>query len=196
MRRRTFLKATGITAAGGLFAGCGRASEKLIPLLVPAEDGTAPGQAVTFASTCMQCPAGCGIHVRVVEGRAKKIEGNPEHPVNQGALCARGQAALQELYHPDRLPGPARRAGPRGSGGLSPVPWERALDEVGRRLAEIRSRDPGRILLITPPLSGSLGRLAAEFVRACGGARHLVVDPLGTECHERVQAEVWGRASP
>src|SRR5919108_637953 len=59
-----------------------------------------------YASVCRGCQAGCGIVVRVVEGHAKKVEGNPDHPVNQGKLCARGQATVQEQYHPDRLRGP------------------------------------------------------------------------------------------
>jgi len=65
--------------------------------------------------------------VRVSEGRAKKIEGNPLHPVNRGKLCGRGQAALQALYHPERLQRPMKLSGARHSGAYTPVPWEEAL---------------------------------------------------------------------
>src|SRR5438093_673697 len=93
-----------------------------------------------YASTCRQCGAGCGIIVRVVEGRAKKVEGNPDHPLNLGKLCARGQAAVQEQYHPDRLRGPQRLAGGpqlRGRGTFSPTTWEEALRDLGSRLHEV-----------------------------------------------------------
>src|SRR5512135_772813 len=103
MDRRTFLQLTGLSAAGALAAGCSPGNEKIIPYLVPPDEGVTPGLATYYASTCRSCPAGCGILVRVSEGRAKKIEGNPLHPVNKGKLCARGQAILQELYHPDRI---------------------------------------------------------------------------------------------
>jgi anaerobic selenocysteine-containing dehydrogenase len=69
------------------------------------------GEETWYASTCRQCAAGCGILVRVVNGRARKIEGNPLHPLNRGKLCARGQAGLQTLYNPDRLRNAVRQAG-------------------------------------------------------------------------------------
>ncbi len=59
-----------------------------------------------IASVCLQCPAGCGILVRVVDGRAVKIEGNPKHPINLGRLCPKGQIGVQVLYDPDRIKEP------------------------------------------------------------------------------------------
>ena len=55
------------------------------------------------ASTCLQCPAGCGIAVRVVSGRAVKFEGNPLHPINRGSICPKAHYGLQILYDPDRI---------------------------------------------------------------------------------------------
>ncbi|MEW5899962.1 MAG: nitrate reductase, partial [Acidobacteriota bacterium] len=60
-------------------------------------------------SVCQACPGGCGILVRVVDGKAVKIEGNPAHPVNRGRLCPLGQAGLQVLYNPDRIKGPMKK---------------------------------------------------------------------------------------
>jgi len=104
MNRRRFLKVLGVTGGGAaVVSGCGSgidSSKKLIPFLVPPEDQI-PGVATYYASTCRECSAGCGIHVRTREGRAVKIEGNPNSPINRGGLCARGQAALQGLYNPD-----------------------------------------------------------------------------------------------
>ena len=77
-------------------------------------DGLIDGVPQYFATVCQMCPAGCGLLVRTMGGRALKIEGNPAHPVSGGKSCARGQAALQHLYNPDRVRQPqlhARRGG-------------------------------------------------------------------------------------
>ncbi len=66
-------------------------------------DGLMDGVPQYFATVCQMCPAGCGLLVRTMSGRALKIEGNPAHPVSGGKTCARGQAALQHLYNPDRV---------------------------------------------------------------------------------------------
>ena len=97
--RREFLKLVG---AGGVSAGAGfmlREANKdpreyLIPHVLAPEDSSS-GLSTWYNSVCSMCPAGCGITVRTREGRAKKIEGNPSHPVSQGRLCSLGQAGLQ-----------------------------------------------------------------------------------------------------
>ena len=66
-------------------------------------DQIIPGVSAWFATVCRECPAGCGIIAKNRESRLIKLEGNPLHPINRGRLCMRGQAALQSLYHPDRL---------------------------------------------------------------------------------------------
>src|SRR5574341_1229479 len=134
MDRRTFLQLSGLTAAGAMLAGCKSANEKLIPYLIPPDEGVTPGKADYYASSCRACAAGCGILVRVSEGRAKKIEGNPLHPVNRGKLCARGQAIVQELYHPDRIPHPLKRVGRRGSGQFAKISWNEGLQLLTERL--------------------------------------------------------------
>jgi anaerobic selenocysteine-containing dehydrogenase len=108
MKRRDFLKVLGAGGAAAT-AGCTTGEvERLIPYVVPSED-VVPGVATWYTSTCRECPAGCGIHVETHSGRATKVEGNPEHPVSHGNLCARGQASVQGLYHPDRFRGPVTR---------------------------------------------------------------------------------------
>jgi len=93
LERREFLKIIAAATAGTL-AGCqSEPARKLIPYVVPPEE-TIPGISTWYKSTCRECPAGCGVLVRTREGRALKLEGNPEHPVNRGGLCARGQAAV------------------------------------------------------------------------------------------------------
>jgi anaerobic selenocysteine-containing dehydrogenase len=132
--RRDFLKIGAAGLASAVLAGCQspRRWVELEPYVRPPEEQLA-GVATWYASTCRQCPAGCGIVVRVMNGRALKIEGNPEHPLNRGKLCARGQAGLQLLYHPDRLPNPMIQAS-RGSREFQPLPWEEALNTLYDRL--------------------------------------------------------------
>ncbi len=105
MDRRKFLQVVGVTGTGAaVLSGCSTDQvAKLVPYLVQSEDQV-PGIATVYASTCTECSAGCGLHVVTREARAVKLEGNPEHPLNRGTLCARGQAALQGLYNPGRLP--------------------------------------------------------------------------------------------
>ena len=103
--RRDFLKLVGAGAGAAAAAGCSEKVEQLIPYVVQPEEIT-PGVPVYYASTCGECAAGCGLHVKTREGRPIKLEGNPLHPVNQGALCAKGQVSIGRLYHPDRFTGP------------------------------------------------------------------------------------------
>src|SRR5512133_2911707 len=111
LSRRTFLLLAG---SAGVAAGCSprAATEKLVPWLVPPDD-IIPGLPLFYRTTCRECGAGCGVTARTREGRVVKLEGNPEEPIGRGALCARGQASIQALYHPDRFQGPMRR----GDGG-------------------------------------------------------------------------------
>ncbi len=194
MERRKFLQLTGMSAAGGLLAGCRQGNEKLIPYLVPPEDDSVPGRALWYASVCGECSAGCGIIVRVGEGRARKIEGNPRHPVNRGRLCARGQAALQRLYHPDRLRSPLRRSGPRGSGQYTEISWEEALSTLAGRLRQLQKEDrTGALTLITGPQSATLARVTGAFLDAFGTPRHLAYDPLATNWLRQAAAEIYGQ---
>src|SRR5579872_3347198 len=120
MDRRSFITLTAISGTTAVLAGCGNPEHQLIRL-IPDDDVT-PGVAAWKPSVCPLCSAGCGLQVRVMaadvdavrDGQhgvmtmavAKKLEGQAAHPINQGALCARGQAAIQITYHPDRLTGP------------------------------------------------------------------------------------------
>ena len=112
--RRDFLKLVGVGAGAAAAAGCSDHVEKLIPYVVQPEL-ISPGVPLYYASTCGECPAACGLHVKTLDGRPVKLEGNPEHPVNRGALCARGQTAIGRTYHPDRFRGPMLRNGSAGS---------------------------------------------------------------------------------
>lgn len=139
LTRREFFKKAGILGTALALSGCGgnRAEQRLVPFLKPPEEQVA-GVFTSYASLCRMCPAGCGVLVKTMGGRAHKLEGNPRHPLNEGRLCARGQAGLQLLYNPDRLTGPQVRAGGRGSAFQSTT-W----DDAVKRLAEALKKASG-----------------------------------------------------
>ena len=138
MDRRAFIKLSAVTGTSATLASCGNPEHHLIRF-VP-DDELVPGVAEWKPSICPLCQAACGLQVRVMEadvevtrngqrgvvkmGVAKKLEGNPVHPINQGRLCPRGQAAIQITYHPDRITQPMKRSGERGSGQFQPMTWE------------------------------------------------------------------------
>jgi molybdopterin-containing oxidoreductase family iron-sulfur binding subunit len=100
--RRDFLKLVGVSATGAAATGCAEKVEQLIPYVVQPEEVT-PGNPVWYASSCTECPVGCGVLVKTREGRPIKLEGNPEHPINKGKLCSKAQASVGRTYSPDRL---------------------------------------------------------------------------------------------
>jgi anaerobic selenocysteine-containing dehydrogenase len=164
LRRRTFLKLAGATTAGSFLPGCKENVHQLVPYLLP-DDQIVPGVADWYASVCGECPAGCGVLVRVMEGRAKKIEGNPSHPINRGKLCARGHASLQRLYNPDRIRGPLKRAGKRGEGRFEPISWDEGIASWRERLETHR----GHALMLSGPLSGTTAQVMKAFMEHMGG---------------------------
>ena len=99
LSRRDFLKVAGISAATvAVLTGCGPASRYVTRTpYTKMPEYTYNGLSTSFATTCRECPAGCGIVVRTMQGRALKVEGNKKHPVNLGKTCSRGQASLQGL---------------------------------------------------------------------------------------------------
>lgn len=180
MERRNFFKLVG-TASGGVLTGaCGKTGNELIPILVT-EQEIVPGVEEWHPSVCRECSAGCGIIVRVMEAQRKveregetvlepvaaikKIEGNPLDPVSGGRMCARGQAAVQRLYHPDRLRGPQRRTGGEGARSSTPVDWDEALEAVAGLL---RAADPSRIVYLSRPEGGTRAATIARFLEAIG----------------------------
>jgi len=172
LSRRNFLK---IAAAATVATGFAPAVRRVVlePFVRPPEE-VLPGQATWYASTCRQCPAGCGIIVRVINGRAKKIEGNPLHPLNRGKLCARGQAGLQVLYNPDRLKNAVRQVGGRGSRKFEPLYWPEALDLLAEKLTTLSN--PGRLAFWGGLMPDHGYRLTARLLDALGAPPPLIFD--------------------
>lgn len=176
--RRDFLKVLATATAAGLSACSAPKSEKLIPYLVPPEE-IVPGVAVWYKSVCRECPAGCGLLVRTREGRALKVEGNPEHPVNRGRLCVRGQAGVQGLYNPDRITQPLRRT---AEGKLEPIPWADAEELLANLLRYLRfEKQADRVALLSHRVTGSLERLFADWMASLGSSRFLMYEPFAYE---------------
>lgn len=163
IKRRDFLKVLGVGGAGATLTGCSTESvERLIPYVVPPEDIT-PGVATWYTTVCDGCSAQCGMWVRTREGRAVKLEGNPEHPVSGGALCSRGHASLQHLYNPDRYTGPMIREG----GSLRSATWEEAEALLAQRI----QRAGGNVLFIGGHAGPTMNVLVDDFLDAIGGNR-------------------------
>ncbi len=171
--RRDFLKIGAMGAATAALTGCKfpRRWVTLEPFVKPPEEQLA-GQATWYASTCRMCPAGCGIIVRLMNGRALKIEGNPQHPLNQGKLCARGQAGLQLLYNPDRLSGPVSQA-KRGSRQYQSLSWNEALNRLYTRLQEAGS---SVAIWLGSTTSGHVYDVFKRYTAAVGAPDPLVFD--------------------
>jgi anaerobic selenocysteine-containing dehydrogenase len=166
----------GAALAGAAALGCGQKKDpyRIDKPPVPRVPGWRTGEERWVLSTCALCDAGCGIRVRVVEGRAVKIEGNPEHPVNRGGLCSRGQAALQALYHPDRVRSPLRRVGARGEGKWKPITWDEAIGEVVAKLGKLRAAGhPERLVLIDGETGTFTRDLWTRFLLAFGSPNHI-----------------------
>jgi len=151
---------------------------------------TIPGISTWYATTCRECPAGCGMIVRCREGHAVKCEGNPDHPINRGRLCARGQAAIFGLYDPDRVRGPMhqkRGAKPEATS------WDSALAAVGALLAPLRST--GRVAVISDLQTGALAELICGWLQALGAGpeHHLVYEPLNYAALRRGDQIAFGQ---
>ncbi len=185
MDRRSFFKVVATTGAAAAAGGCGPSAGQLIPYVVP-PDNIIPGVPAYFASVCRECPSGCGLIAKNRDGRVIKLEGNPGHPSNTGALCVRAHAGLQGLYHPDRFQGAL-------SGG-KPIDGEAAEKQLADKLGALaKARQGGRIAVVTGLETGSLGRLMDEWVRLLGARPRIAYEPLGYEALRAANRVAFGR---
>ncbi|HEX9199277.1 MAG TPA: molybdopterin-dependent oxidoreductase [Acidobacteriaceae bacterium] len=210
MERRNFIKISALTGMIATLDACGRPDQKLIRF-VPEED-LIPGIATWKPSVCTLCSAGCGLLVRVMEGDAevvrhgqrgvmqmglaKKLEGNPRSPINQGKLCARGHAGLQVLYNPDRITQPIKRTGSRGSGEFKPISWDDALMEVSAHLTALQSaKAAGSLAFLARPLSGQRHELIERFLKAFGAPPAVWYQPFDEAVLRRANLLSFGHGA-
>ena len=170
LSRREFMTLAGGSTVGAvLFTACGVPADELLveaPLDLP--EDLVNGIDSWFATTD---DSGLGVIVRVMEGRAKKIAGNPDYPVNMGKHSVTADAALQALYHPDRVDGPMRR---RATGQpLTRISW----DEADGLLRDWMADADGNLAIVTNPIRGGDARIASDVASAFNG-RLIFFDPL------------------
>jgi len=169
--RREFLRLAGFAIGATTVVGCSRGVDHgVIPYLVRPEEVT-PGKAYWYASVCGACAAGCGILSKGRDGRPIKLEGNPDHPVSSGGLCAIGQASVLGLYDTQRLRQPLRAG--------HPADWTEVDREIGGVLESIRTSGKGRVRILTDSVTGPVERdRIAAFLSRFADGRHVIYDPI------------------
>jgi anaerobic selenocysteine-containing dehydrogenase len=100
-------------------------------------------------TTCYMCACRCGVKVHLKDNRIRHIQGNPDHPVNRGVICAKGAAGIMQHESPARLRAPMKRVGPRGSGEFVEIGWDEALATAAGWLGAIRATDPDQLAFFT-----------------------------------------------
>ncbi len=166
--RRDFLRLAGF-ALGATLTGCQRAPVQHALAYVNQPGDLIPGRSYSYASTCGGCSAGCGLLATTRDGRPIKLEGNPEHPLSRGGLCAAGQASLLGLYDGQRLEHPRQRG--------SDTEWLQVDLAVRARLEDIR-KSGGAVRFLSGSLLGPTGSaLLQRFLGTFADARHIVYDP-------------------
>ena len=175
VKRRDFLKVLGAAGAATATVGCSTGDvEKLIPY-VTHPDQTVPSASNYYATTCRECSAGCGVLAESREGRAFKLEGNPEHPLNRGALCSRGQSAVQGLFNPDRYRGPMMRE--RAGAPLRAVTWDQAMQRFNQLIAQLQSEGrAGQAVFINQHETGSFPTFLDQWLADFGMPPHISYD--------------------
>jgi len=185
--RRNFLKVLGLGSAGAALAGCDMPSyitsqegvEKVYSYLAP-EEYVIPGIGVWYASTCLQCPAACGVHGRVREGHVLKLEGNPDTAANAGKLCQMGQAGIQTHFHPERVQTPTING--------KEASWDDALTLIQQK-ADNAS-------WVTGTISGHQRVLMDAHIQTSGTGRHYAVDIVNNRPWEDASLATLGDARP
>jgi len=207
MDRRHFIKLTAITGTTAALGACGHPENQIVRFIP--EDDLVAGVATWKPSICPMCSAGCGVIARVMEGDAevfrkgqpgivkmglaKKLEGNPEDPISQGKLCARGQAAIQITYHPDRLDKPKKRSGERGSGQFVDITWEEAIKELTAKLNELAAaNDQASLAFLVKPRQNRRLELIADVLQRYGAKPPVAYEFFSDEVSRRANAISFG----
>ena len=189
MNRRTFLKIASMGSVA-FAAGCSSKSENNLFTMVRATEDMVTGQAAWYASTCRECPAGCGLLAKNREGRVIKLEGNHLHPINRGALCIRGQAALQGVYNPDRLTLPHRKT----ADGWQTIPFVEAEELIRQKARAAADGGSGRVALVSETVGQTQMDLFARVMNHFEGQDPVVFEPLAYESLKYACQQLFGRA--
>lgn len=117
---------------------------------------------------CGPCHVRCGMLVQFENGRAVRVQGDPENPLNRGALCQRGQLILEHLYNPARLNFPLKRAGRRGEGKWQQLTWAQAMDEIAEKLGKLRDTYGAETLVFSRGTHRTYGWAMKRFLNLFG----------------------------
>jgi anaerobic selenocysteine-containing dehydrogenase len=185
LNRRTFLKLSALTgAAVGMNQIIGQSiANPALPLKKTNQNVT---EEKWIATSCLNCPARCAVRVRVVNGKAIKITGNPMSRVSEGKVCPRAHIGLQVLYDPGRIDSPLKRINKEKGAGVdpkwSPISWDQALDEVTKRLKSLRDNaQPHKLLLFSGLNTISCEDMITLFSEAFGTPNLIPGDGLDAE---------------
>ena len=189
MNRRTFLKIAGMGSIA-LASGCTSHPEKTLYTLVEAPDDMVTGKATWYASTCRECPAGCGVIAKNREGRIIKLEGNPDHPINQGKLCMRGQAALQGLYDPDRLRQPVLKE----KKSFRSISFKEAEVLLLKKITKASAKGPNQIRMATEVTGNTLNDLLVQCLKKWNSSELVVYEPYAYEALKTAYETMFGLA--
>jgi len=184
MDRRTFLKAAGLGSISFAY-GCNQ--DKHLFSLVSAPEDMVTGKATWYASTCTECPAGCGIIAKNREGRIIKLEGNPHHPVNNGKLCMRGQAALQAVYDPDRLVTPKLKT----KGQFVDISFDRAFEIIEEKIQHASAQGNNRIKMITGSIGDPMRALFTGALEGWNSGPPLMFEPFAHDSLKAAHAALF-----
>jgi anaerobic selenocysteine-containing dehydrogenase len=139
-------------------------------------------------TVCLGCYNCCGIKVHRVQQRVVDVVGDPKSPNSRGHICAKGKSRFFDLYHPNRVLHPLRRRNPEKGIGIDPqweeISWDEALNEVARRLSEVRKDDPRGLIIahfdlpaygISNAFGAAFGTRNLHWNRAdyCGSSPHV-----------------------
>ncbi len=181
LNRRDFLLYAGAAVAGVTLGEAGR--RQLARADERASAWRTRGVERWATSVCLECPAACGVRVRLVDDVPVKLDGNPNCPIARGRLCAKGQAAIESYFDPDRLTGPARRVGARGENRWQPVAWDEAATLMAARWPHGRLTDAAQPLALGGGARGPLADNWSALWSAAGA--HVAWTPSATAARLR-----------
>ena len=171
--RKEFLKLTGLTV-GGISAGSILFSELMaVPQRLLDTVSKGPGKETWINTVCRQCPGGCGIRVRRIDGIPVYIKGNPIFPVNRGGVCPMAHASMEVLFNPDRVKSPLKRSGSKGRNQWEETDWDAALTFLTKRLQSLRVNGGAhKIAMINGDDSPLMRRLCRFWMEAIGSPNY------------------------
>ena len=127
----------------------------------------------TVKTTCDMCSSGCGVLINIKNGRIEGVRGDPESPINKGAICAKGLASLEFFYSPYRLKSPLKRIGARGEGKWQKISWDEALNTIASKLNGVKEKyGPESVAFIAGSNKGFRDTFLARFSNAFGSPNH------------------------